>query len=259
MVTSGIPSARKKLARAKFHLDALDYEIHAFRKNSPYEFDMTSLGNEPFKPDFRINVTVSQATPVPELWALITGDILTNARGALDHAVFPHIRAKKPGLDRKHIQYPIDDRKSSWENKIRWFEGPVLKVVGESQPYRDSKPAENPLRVLRELVNMDKHRDLIIANYSVDDFQVAPQDFFKVVSRTVFITEMVPGARVAKAHLQLVKNIEGQQWKQFPCYVEFGESIQIPGDDVRWNLLGEMRTIVRVVGQLLDELEQAGC
>jgi hypothetical protein len=73
----------------------------------------------------------------------------------LDHAVFPHIRAKKPDLDRKKIQYPIEDRKDQWENKKRWFEKPVLKVVGESQPYRYSDYAREALRVLRELVNMD--------------------------------------------------------------------------------------------------------
>jgi hypothetical protein len=156
---------------------------------------MKSLGNEPLKPHIRINVTVSEAPPVPDLWALITGDILTNLRGALDHAVFPHIRAQKPELDRKYIQYPIEDRKDTWENQTRWFDRPVLKGVGESQPYRDPNRAGNPLRVLRELVNMDKHRDLVIAIYSVDDFEVAPQDLFKVISRTAFITEMVPGAR----------------------------------------------------------------
>ena len=97
---SGIPSARKKLERAKFHLDALDHTIHTFRKDSPYKFEMTSPGNEPFKPDFWINVTVTEAPRVPDLWPLIAGDILTNLRGALDHAVFPHISAMKPDLDR---------------------------------------------------------------------------------------------------------------------------------------------------------------
>lgn len=256
---SGIPSARKKLERAKFHVDALHQQVKAFREQSPYKFEMNSPGNERFKPDFRITVTVTEAPPVPDLWALITGDILTNLRGALDHAVFPHIRAQKPELDRKYIQYPIEDRKDQWENKARWFTKPVLKVVAESQPYRDPDLPMNPLRVLRELVNMDKHRDLVIANYAVDDFQVAPQDLFNVVSRTVFITEMVAGARVAKAHLQLVKNVQGQQLMQFPCYVEYGETITIPGGTQRLPLQGAMDVMVRVVGELLDELEQAGC
>jgi hypothetical protein len=99
----------------------------------------------------------------------------------------------------------------------------------------------------------------VIANYSVDDFEVAPQDFFKVVWRTVFITEMVPGARVARAHLQLVTEVHGQQWKQFPCCVEYGETIKAPDVDERLSLLGTMQVIIQVVGKLLDDLEQAGC
>lgn len=261
MATSGIPSARKKQARAKHHLDVLDHEVKAFREASPHTFETTGQGNEPGKPDFRITVTVAEATPVPDSWALITGDILTNARGALDHAVFPHIRARKPDLERKHIQYPIEDRKDTWENKTRWFDRPVLKVVGESQPYRHPElGAGHPMSVLRDLVNMDKHRDLVIANYAVDDFEVAPQDVFEVVTSTVFKSEMmVPGARVAKAHLRLVKKLEDQQWLDIPSHVEYGETITLPDSTDKLPLLPVMRRIVQVVGGLLDELEQAGC
>jgi hypothetical protein len=259
MARSGIPSARKKLERAKFHLDTLHHEIRLFREHAPYDFEMTSPGNKRWTPDFNITVKVTQAPATPEAWALITGDILTNARGALDHAVFPHIRARKPDLDRKRIQYPIEDRKDQWENKARWFEKPVLKVVGDSQPYRDTNPLVNPLRVLRELVNMDKHRDLVIANYAINDFVVAPQDFFRVVGTVVFLTEMVEGATVAKAHLRLVQNVVGEHLKQFPCYVDYGEMIELPGYAKQLYLLGVMDDIVDTVGHLLHELEQAGC
>jgi hypothetical protein len=64
--------------------------------------------------------------------------------------------------------------------------------------------------VLRELVDMDKHRVLVIANYAVDDFTMAPYELFEVVSTTVHITEMVPGAIVARAHLRLVQDVEGE-------------------------------------------------
>ncbi len=77
---------------------------------------------------------------------------------------FPHIRAKKPDLDRKLIQYPIEDRKDQWENKNKWFKRAVLEVVGKWQPYRQADPNGHSLRTLRELVNMDKHRDLVIAS-----------------------------------------------------------------------------------------------
>jgi hypothetical protein len=259
MTTSGIPSARKKLERANVHLAALHRAVDEFREQSPYAFAMESPGNQRWKPDIPITVTVTTAPSIPDGWALIAGDILTNARAALDHAVFPHIRAKKPELDRKLIHYPIEDRKEQWENKNRWFERPVLKVVGDSQPYRHADPVGHPLRVLRELVNMDKHRDLVIANYAVDDFVVPPQDLFEVVSTTVHITEMLPGAIVARARLRLVQDVQGERLVQCPCYVDYGEKIEVPGSTQRLGLLSVMDQIVKPIGGLFDELEQAGC
>jgi hypothetical protein len=38
MTTSGVASARKKLARAKVHLDALRAEVESFRASSPHDF-----------------------------------------------------------------------------------------------------------------------------------------------------------------------------------------------------------------------------
>jgi hypothetical protein len=101
VTTGGIQSARKKLERAKFHPDTLRTEVYAFREHSPYEFAMESPGNELWKADIPVTVTVTEAPATPDSWALITGDILTNLRACLDHAVFPHIRAKKPDLDQE--------------------------------------------------------------------------------------------------------------------------------------------------------------
>ncbi|MDC8970840.1 hypothetical protein [Mycobacterium marinum] len=257
-MTNGIPSARKKLDRARIHLQSLHDAVEAFREDHPYDFETTSPGNEPGRPDFRVKVIVTQAAPVPDTWALITGDILTNLRATLDHAVFPHIRALKPDLARKYIQYPIEDRKNQWEPYNRWFTQPVKAVVGASQPYRNDQPELHQLRVLRELVNMDKHRDLVIGNYSVDDVHME-SDFFKVVSTVLFLEEMVPGAVVAKAHLRLTEPIHGQQLKNFGGWVEYREKIKIPGCKDLWPLLGVADALVKFVGTLIDDLEQAGC
>ena len=257
--TSGIPSARKKLERAQFHLDALHREVEAFREHSPYEFATESPGNVRGSSDIWMKVTVKEAPPIPDSWALITGDILTNARGALDHAVFPHIRNRKPTLERKHIQYPIEDSKEQWENKNRWFDKDVRKVVVDSQPYRVSNSVPHPLRVLRELVNMDKHRDLVIANYSLDDFRMPDHDIFEVVSTTVHITEMVPGAAVARAHLRLIQDVVGEHMLEVVSDVEYGETIEIPTYSKRMDLRVVMGGIVKAVAHAIDELEAAGC
>jgi hypothetical protein len=61
MSTSGIPSARKKLARANVHLAELRSAVDDFRTNSSYEFAAESPGNERWKPD--IPVTVASPKP----------------------------------------------------------------------------------------------------------------------------------------------------------------------------------------------------
>ena len=73
-------------------MDTLRAEVDAFDEHSPYQFEIKSLGNPWGESDFRVIVKVTEAPPIPGTWALITGDILTNIRAALDHAVFPQFR-----------------------------------------------------------------------------------------------------------------------------------------------------------------------
>jgi hypothetical protein len=53
--------------------------------------------------------------------------------------------------------------------------------------------------------------------------------------------------------------VQGEQLVQSPCYVFYGEKIEIPGHAKRLGLLSLMDQIVNPIGELLDELEQAGC
>ena len=124
MTISGIPSARKKLERALFHAEALRMAVDAFRIEEPYEFDIKSLGNPQGESDIRINVTVSQAPPVPDSWPLITGDILTNVRASLDHAIYPHVREIAPHVP--PVAHSVPD--------CRYCGGPRAKDSGMVHP-----------------------------------------------------------------------------------------------------------------------------
>jgi hypothetical protein len=153
---------------------------------------------------------------------------LVNARAALDHAVFPHIRAKKPQLEGKLIQYPIEDYKAQWENKKKWFNSPAAKVVGRSQPHRKGAEfAGHPLRVLRELVNQDKHRDLVIANYVMAIVNVGQRDLYTVVSTSIHKVPMKAGAVVAEAHRRLAQSLSGERLEQIPSEVGYAECIEV--------------------------------
>jgi len=75
MVESDIPSARQKLARAQKHMRSRDWAVKKLRRETPYEVAPDSIPNERGKPDFYLLAVVTQVPPIPESWALITGDI----------------------------------------------------------------------------------------------------------------------------------------------------------------------------------------
>lgn len=258
MAESGIPSARQKLARAEKHMRALDRAVRKFRRETPYEFAPRSTPNEPGKPDFYLRAVVTQAPPIPQGWALITGDILTNARAALDHAVFPHVRARRSQVDIQDIQYPIVDSKAQFANKARRFSRDVCKVVRASQPYHQPSPAEHPFAALRDLVNIDKHRNLVIAEYAVDSFKLAPDTRYEIVDISHSNVPLEVGATACEAHCRLTKRVRGRI--DFAAQVEYAETIVIPATGRSWNLLGTLKLILKQIGPLLDRLEEAaGC
>jgi hypothetical protein len=91
-----------------------------------------------------------------------------------------------------------------------------------------------------DLVNRDKHRDLLIASYAMSAFTVGEHDLYTVVSTTVHDVPMQVGAVVAEANLKLAQVIRGERWEQVACEVEYGE---IP-DARPVNLMSVMRGIV---------------
>jgi hypothetical protein len=66
--------------------------------------------------------------------------------------------------------------------------------------------------MLRDLVNADKHRTVVVTNYSVGDFEIESTDLYEVLSLpNLHRTPMVSGALVAEAHLQLVGDVRGER------------------------------------------------
>jgi hypothetical protein len=259
--SSGMPSARLKMARAMEHAERLNAEILAFRDEYPYEYETRSLGNASGSPDIRIIAKIVEAPPVPESWSLITGDFLTNARAALDHAVFRHVRQQAPQVPEHRIQYPIFDTPEKFESDAAdRFAGDVLRVVEDSQPYLADDPNGHALRLLRDLVNIDKHRTLLVTNYSTDRFDVDyPAELVELVESRVFEVPMVVGATVGRAHLRLRRDVDGEQLYQFPCNVSYGETIIAPGFDKPVGLLQAVDCIRLALPPHLDNLEAAGC
>jgi hypothetical protein len=179
----------------------------------------------------------------------------------LGHAIYPHVRATAPSVTPWRIQYPIFDTADNFASKTTgWFTPEVRAVVEDSQPYHFGEPGHHPLRILRGLVNFDKHRQLLVANYSIGDFEIEPNDLCELVSPPkVYKVPMVVGALVAGAHLRLKRPVKGGWWMQLPSSVVYGETIEIPGIDGPAGLLQAVECVAARISSHLDALEAAGC
>lgn len=261
LIKSGIPGARRKLARAHLHAETLRAEVHAFRDRSPYKLSFQESRNIPGTRDVAIVAKVQEAPPIPSSWPVICGDVFTNVRAALDHAVFHHVRAQAPSVASHYIQFPIVDDPQDFVAKATGrFDARVYGLIEGAQPYHWKVPSAHPLRMLRELVNIDKHRELVMATYTTDTFDVVSSEMYQVLSSVVVPdNEMVVGAVVGRADLQVAEHAMGSDYLDVRCNVTFGESIEVPGVTKRVDLMVAIDRLTERIGPLLDQLEAAGC
>jgi hypothetical protein len=267
MASSGIPSARKKFVRASEHVDALRAAVESYRNKFPPTFDVQSVGNQSGMPEVSVTVTVASAEPIPDAWSLMTGDVVTNLRAALDHAIYPHVRSRHPKLADPNIQFPIMDDETKFNRakfvKDAHFTQPVLAEVRNAQPFnhknRPEGTAWHPFAVLRELVNFDKHRELLIVQSLPEQWTFDLDARLQVVELNVYReTAMTTGALICDARLQ--PKTDTVLGEEIPLPSELGhvEKIDIPNAG-RGHLLATLERFRDDVLMELDALEQAGC
>jgi hypothetical protein len=149
-----------KLDRAAGHFRSLHQAIGAFVKDKPHE-----LSAEIDREASRYNVYVKVREPPPEL-SLIAGDYIQNVRAALDHLICQLVRAsgQEPG---RSNAFPILGEKPTaknggldrWNRQLRGVDVTLRRWIELVQPYqRRHAPRLDPLSVLRDLSNEDKHR-----------------------------------------------------------------------------------------------------
>lgn len=258
MPVTGLESARLKLQRAHTHLIALNEQVRAFRQQDPYDFSPEIEHPAPGTREVHFRLVVRKATDVPDEWAMVVGDILTNLRAALDHAVHEHIRRTKPGLRHDEVQFPIADHRDGMKNKRRWFDRAVYLVVNNAQPYRVPEPQWHPLAILRDLVNEDKHRRVLVTNFATLDLKIDTDPVLEVAYwETNLGTELEVDTVVAAGRFTLpVLAIPGVNFRP---EITYSEAIEIPktGGQVR-NLTDVMADLHDTVRDVLDDLETAG-
>ena len=286
-VVLAMDSAYAKLNRAKEHRDHLVHELKAFHAKDAFDwhFEEVPAPNPRFA---RYAVIVQNKTPTPPGWGLIVGDILTNLRAALDHALFDHAsrRKKLTEDEERRLQYPIVPHRENWvgvaarpamatspaRKKIEskrdklapWVDPAVLKAIENSQPFNVPKidnPEMESLAILDALVSRDKHRTIRVVSHVSHEFTVV-HSTFKVEKVELLKVVMVDGATVA--YLTVERKIRFS-WETsdltggiFSVVNGYNPCIEVPGTGDYVSVRAGMNNLVARVDEALKFLRKAG-
>jgi hypothetical protein len=202
-----------KVNRAYMHLSLLDARVGEFVDSDAYRFDREIDLKEPER---LVVILYAEAMrePQTEIWGAIIGDAVHNLRSALDHLVWqltlanghtppaeiprrrnaPNAEWRDIGFPIHSIPYPLDVSRSliPWdrakEPKSLWGIRPSLRAQFQRlQPFTHGKNApKEPLAILNELWNIDKHRHLNLTNFLVglhDVGSAKPELEFRVLQK----------------------------------------------------------------------------
>jgi hypothetical protein len=167
-----------RVRRADMHLKALQTRLTRFRKDDPYEI-VSEPNTDSFPPEVIIYGRALKDPPT-EAASFVIGDIVNNLRAALDNLVWalsvkaspsppPKDPIPKGDLWRK-VAFPVVIHKTRWNDAcvtaLRFVDPALHARFYRLQPFyrRKKKPWRDPLAVLDELWNIDKHRHLHVTH-----------------------------------------------------------------------------------------------
>jgi hypothetical protein len=152
-----------KVDRAGHHLATLDQAIAAWNQDGtqPYALRTTDIDRATGWAEIRLH----ESSPLPLGWGVIVGDAVHNLRSALDHLAW-QVVSRDGGDPTEQTMFPIVDDAAYWSKAARRrLPGASYEsrsFFEELQPYQRSRDPRmvkrQPLYVLRELSNIDKHR-----------------------------------------------------------------------------------------------------
>jgi hypothetical protein len=151
-------SVDAKMIRAHEQIDILHLEIREFLSTIKVE---QVLKTSPSELHPWLVMWVKDYIPPPGL-SVLMGECVHNMSGALDNLVCGLARTVNPLNDYKkpRIAFPFTKEEKNWKDKL--LEGvpsAALTIIKTFQPWHDPfGPKPNPLSVLNELSNTDKHR-----------------------------------------------------------------------------------------------------
>lgn len=177
-----------KIGRAEKHLQELEAEVDRYTRTHPFEAVRVVEGPPCCQHldcwRYRLRVTHQ---PDPNL-AIIAGDVLHNARSALDHlavALSPPSRRRNASFPievediwaRKDRRYVVRDsgRRRRFNSAVTGMPQPAIALIKKVQPYRrGDKALIHALYLLSRLENADKHRQLVLFATGLNDTVARP-------------------------------------------------------------------------------------
>ena len=167
-----LASAWAKLDRAQWHFDALRIELEPYHANSP--ISVRSVHNlEGTEQPIKIRYFVDRLEPIPPRWSVIVGDLIHNARSAIDNAAWTLMCAEKgvafAQRNAYSVSYPIHWTIDKFRRSFmaQNLSGARRLAITEMQPYEREMehPERDALWVLNKLSNIDKHQAFHIVTF----------------------------------------------------------------------------------------------
>lgn len=251
MSIQGIESARCKLARASHHLRDLDRRVSAYIRSNRVGIRVEFAGSEDCPGDL-VGTIFATTVPreVPDDWPLIAGDVLTNLRAALDHAVHPA------------RQFPtrlsLADENGN-EKPFKQVGTPaVSRIVESHQPYHSASSRLHEFGMLCELVNRDKHQSILVTNeFSARVLTNPPVGYEFTRQGKGFRNEDLKIGDILCV-FQVRPLMEGVKFT-FQNYIDSVPAIDIPKTDEYVELIPALTRIRDRVATVLDQLASVMC
>ncbi len=234
-------SARIKLSRAIHHFEALKTEVQAIEKTN-----LPELIRE-YDSNTRQNLWRWQGISEDTSTKLgpIIGDILTNSFACLDHIMYAFLGGSIPD---KTIYWPVSVSTNAWKSAKGRYKGLpslALDIIEDYQPSERPNNYESSLMsVLHKLVNIDKHRRLVVVNWPVQGVGTSRE----------FVDEITFNLSDAAKSGAIFASLNGDKVdvKLYPTlYIGFDEA----GWLRRKNILQIFRDVVSMVQKILERFE----
>lgn len=225
-----------KLFRARTVMYELGEAQSAFRDSEHYRIARFDNAKDSSDPYLRIQWRYKVVNLVPSEWAFMVGDAVNNMRSALDHSVAEIARRQGMSdleIQNLRLQYPICDTPSTFAKAAKVLTdviGPdLVERIRQTQPFlQDSDDSLHNLAMLRDLSNLDKHRQVSIVAHGVFRSSVELDPPLDEVRLSVNTGRITDGAVLATA---IYKRPVDPPELQLRTRVEHVESLNVPWSD----------------------------